>query len=91
MFSLDILLKMIPMPVSVQRKDEESAQSLYQTIIQAMQGGTPQLLELTCDKQPEKKIAVFSDQISAVILSQKSGAAATGRAPGFLAVAETVS
>jgi hypothetical protein len=27
----------------------------------------------------------LSDQISAVIVSQKSGAASTGRAPGFVA------
>ncbi|MFM6632507.1 MAG: hypothetical protein ACKPI8_21470, partial [Microcystis panniformis] len=33
------------------------------------------LLELTCEKQTDKKVAVFSDQISAVIVSQKSGVA----------------
>jgi hypothetical protein len=88
MFTIDILLKMTPMPVSVQRKETEDAESLYKEITEAMQSQTPKLLELTCEKQPEKKIAVFSNQISAVIISQKSGAAAAGRPPGFLAVSE---
>jgi hypothetical protein len=43
---------------------------------------------LTCEKQPDKKVAVLSDQISAVIVSQKDSAAATGRVPGFLSLAE---
>jgi len=83
MFTIDLSLKYSPMPVSVQRKEAENAQALYEEIISAMQAGQPQLLQLTCDKQPEKKVALFSDQISAVILSQKDGAAAAGRAAGF--------
>lgn len=88
MFTIDIILQMSPIPVSVQRKDEESAQALYQSITQAMQSPSPKLIELTCDKQPDKKVAIFSNQISAVVVSQKTGAAATGRAPGFLAIGE---
>jgi hypothetical protein len=85
MFTIDLSLKYSPMPVSVQRKESEAAEALYQEIINAMQSGQPQLLQLTCDKQPEKKVALFSDQISAVIMSQKDGAAAAGRAAGFFA------
>ncbi|WP_013325443.1 hypothetical protein [Gloeothece verrucosa] len=88
MYTIDIILKMSPIPVSVQRKDEESAQALYQSITEAMQEANPKLLELTCDKQPDKKVAIFSNQISAVVVSQKTGAAAAGRAPGFLAIGE---
>ena len=54
-----------------------------------MASSKPELLELTCDKQPEKKIAVLSDQISAVIISQASGTTASGRPPGFFAPVET--
>jgi hypothetical protein len=71
----------------VQRKEEEGAEALYQTILNAMRSLNPELLELTCEKQTDKKVAIFSDQISAVIVSQKSGAASTGRAPGFVALA----
>ena len=88
MFSIDVSLKYTPMPVSVQRKEAEAAETLYQEIIAAMKQDSPQLLELTCEKQSEKKVAFFSDQISAVIVSQKDGAAAAGRVPGFFAAAQ---
>lgn len=87
MYSIDITLKLSPIPISVQRKEEAAADALYQTIIDAMRSPNPELLELTCEKQTDKKVAVLSDQISAVIVSQKSGAAAIGRAPGFVALA----
>ncbi|NCR41758.1 MAG: hypothetical protein GPJ21_19110 [Microcystis aeruginosa W13-11] len=87
MYSIDITLKLSPIPISVQRKEEAAADALYQTIINAMRSPNPELLELTCEKQTDKKVAVLSDQISAVIVSQKSGAASTGRVPGFVALA----
>lgn len=88
MFTIDLTLKTTPVPLSVQRKSAEEAQATYQEITKAMRAATPQLLELTCDHQPDKKIGVLSDQICAVMISQKSGAAATGRVPGFFAVTE---
>jgi len=87
MYSIDITLKLSPIPISVQRKEEAAADALYQTILNAMRSPNSELLELTCEKQTDKKVAVLSDQISAVIVSQKSGAASTGRAPGFVALA----
>ncbi|MCZ8104732.1 MAG: hypothetical protein ACK47N_17900 [Microcystis sp.] len=87
MYSIDITLKLSPIPISVQRKEEAAADALYQTIINAMRSPNPELLELTCEKQTDKKVAVLSDQISAVIVSQKSGAASTGKAAGFVALA----
>jgi hypothetical protein len=89
MISIDITLKFSPIPVSVQRKEESEAQSLYQTIVAAMKSPTPQLIELTCEKQTEKKVALMSDRIAAVILSQKDGSASAGRAPGFFSLAES--
>ena len=82
MFSIDLTLKYSPIPITVQRKESEVAQKVYQTVMEAIQSSTPQLLELTCEKDPEKKVAVLSDQISAVILSQKDGSPA-GRPAGF--------
>ncbi|WGT68181.1 hypothetical protein [cyanobacterium endosymbiont of Epithemia clementina EcSB] len=83
MISIDLTLKYTSIPISVQRKEAENADSLYEKIISAMRSTTPELIELTCEKQTEKKVAVMSDQISAVILSHKDGAASTGRVPGF--------
>lgn len=88
MFTIDLTLKNTPLPLSVQRKSAEAAEATYQEITKAMRSGTSQFLELTCEQQTEKKIGVFSDQISAIVISQKSGAAGAGRVPGFFALTE---
>ncbi|AFY39339.1 UPF0367 protein [[Leptolyngbya] sp. PCC 7376] len=85
MYSLDLTLKYSPMPVSVQRKEEEAAKALYQSVLDTMKAGTATVIELTCEKDEDKKVAFLSDQISAVILNKRSGAAASGRTPGFFA------
>ncbi|QUS59998.1 hypothetical protein [Synechocystis sp. PCC 7338] len=90
MISVDLTLKYSPMPVSVQRKEKDAAETLYQNIITAMQDDRPQLLELTCEKQTEKKVAIMSDQISAVIVSEKDGSASAGKVPGFAALGQIV-
>ncbi len=89
MISIDVTLKYSPIPVSVQRKEAKDAESLYEKIITAMRSPTPQLIELTCEKQTDKKVAFLSDQISAVIVSEKDGSAATGRVPGFFSLMES--
>ncbi len=86
MYSIDITLKLSPIPISVQRKEEEKAEELYQHLINAIKSPVPQLIELTCEKQTDKKVALLSDQISAVIVSQKTGAASAGRVPGFVSL-----
>ncbi|MBD1835071.1 hypothetical protein H6F74_08390 [Trichocoleus sp. FACHB-90] len=87
MFTIDLILKNTPMPLSVQRKSDEDAQALYQEIMTAMRGNAT-VLELTCDRQTEKKVALLSSEIVAVQISQKSSTAATGRPPGFYALAD---
>jgi hypothetical protein len=87
MFTIDIILKYTPSSLSVQRKSVEDADAVYQQVLTALGNGS-QVLQLTCEKQPEKKIAVLSSEILAVQVSQKSGTAAAGRAPGFVSFAE---
>ena len=86
MFSIDITLQSVPFPISVQREDEASAQATYQEIKAAMGGTEPQLIELACDKDTDKKVAFLSDRIGAVTVSKKSGTAAGGRSTGFFAI-----
>lgn len=86
MFTVDIIVKYTPVPLSVQKKSAEDAEAVYNHILEVLRGGTPQLLELTCDKMTEKKLAILSSEISAVQISQKSGANATGRPPGFVSL-----
>jgi hypothetical protein len=87
MYVIEILLKNTAMPMSVQRKTVEEATTVYQQVLEAMKAGNPSLLELTCERQPEKKIAVAIDSIVAAQMYEKSGAAASGKTPGFVAFA----
>ena len=89
MFTIDIVLQDIPLPVSIQRKESEAAESLYQEILQAMRSGSSDIIELTCDKDEDKKVAVKSNLICAVSVNKKSGGMAEGRVPGFFAANAT--
>ena len=85
MFTIDIVLQDIPLPISVHRKESEAAGSLYQEILEVMRSGSSDLVELTCDKDEEKKVAVKGNMICAVNINKKSGGMAEGRVPGFFA------
>ena len=85
MFTIDIVLQDIPLPISVQRKESDAADSLYQQIVEAMRSGSADLIELTCDKDEDKKVAVKGNLICAISLNKKSGGMAEGRVPGFFA------
>ena len=85
MFTIDIVLQDIPLPISVQRKESEAANNLYQEILNAMRSGSSDLIELTCDKDEDKKVAVKGNLICAVSINKKSGGMAEGRVPGFFA------
>jgi hypothetical protein len=89
MFIIDLVLKNAPLPLSVQRKSEADAEAIYRQVLQAMETGKPDLLELTCEFQVGKRLSVRSLEIVAVQISEKSATtAASGRPPGFLAIAE---
>ncbi|MEO0013382.1 MAG: hypothetical protein RLZZ535_1771 [Cyanobacteriota bacterium] len=85
MFTIDIVLQEIPLPISVQRKEAEAAESLYQELMAAMRSGKADLIELTCDKDEDKKVAVKGNLICAISINKKSGGMAEGRIPGFFA------
>ena len=85
MFTIDIVLQDIPLPIQVQRKEAEAADRLYQQIRSAMESGSNELIELTCDKDEDKKVAVKSNLICAISVNKKSGGMAEGRVPGFFA------
>ncbi|CAN1209650.1 hypothetical protein TUMEXPCC7403_05460 [Tumidithrix helvetica PCC 7403] len=77
MFTVELTLKGSPIALSVQRKDKETAEALYKSIAEAISGkGASPILELTCDKQETKKLAVIVTEISAIQISEKAGATA---------------
>lgn len=89
MFIIDIALKNTPSMLSVQRKSVDDAKAVYQQVLEAIRSGHPVVLELTCEQQPEKTIAILVTEISAVQMSEKStSGTASGRPPGFFAIAE---
>jgi hypothetical protein len=85
MFTIDLLVRYIPLPISVEKKEEAEAKALYKSILETIKSDNVQVIELTCDKQPDKKIAVLSNQVTGVIISQRDGTATGAKAPGFFA------
>jgi hypothetical protein len=88
MYIIDVTLKNTPLSLSVQRKTEEDAKALYKQILDAIQSGSPTVVELTCEQQVGKTVGILVNEISAVQLTEKSSTAtASGRPPGFFSVA----
>lgn len=89
MFVIDVTLKNSPITLSVQRKTEEDAKAVHQQVLDAIGSGNPAILELTCEQMVGKKIGVRVSEIAAVQMAEKSSTAtASGRPPGFFAIAE---
>lgn len=88
MYIIELTLKNTPIPLSVQRKESEDAEAVYKQIVEAMRSGSSELLELACDRQPEKKLAVIISELCAAQVYEKTSTAASGRAPGFFSVAQ---
>jgi len=83
MYTVELTLKNNPIALSVQRKEQEQAEALYREIATAIADGNPKLFELTCEKQEGKKVSVLVSELSAVQVSEKSGASANMGA-GFI-------
>jgi hypothetical protein len=84
MYIIDIALKNAPTMMSVQRKSAEDAQAVYRQIVDAMNSGNPVFVELTCELQPGKQVAILVNEIAAVQVAEKSGiGTSSGRPPGF--------
>jgi hypothetical protein len=86
MYTIDLTVKNSPLPLSVQRKSEEEAREVYDRVLNAIRSGSSELLELTCDKIPGKRVAVLASEIAAVQMAEKTGTSTTGKAPGFAAL-----
>lgn len=84
MHSINIIVRNTALPISIERKELDDAEKVYQEILSAMKAENPQVLELTCEKQEGKKVAIDSSAIVAAVMSQNSGAN-PNRAAGFFA------
>ncbi|MGB3136794.1 MAG: hypothetical protein WBB18_08310 [Nodosilinea sp.] len=87
MFTIELMLKHTPMPLSVQKKEKSEAEGLFNLLTEGLRSGSGELVEVTCDQQPYKRISVIGTEIAAVQIFEKSGTAtASGRPPGFFAL-----
>ena len=82
-YVIELALRMNPVPVSVQRKEQADADALYQQIRQALENGQPRLLELTCEKVEGKKVTLLVSEVLAVQLYEKASASGGSKRPGF--------
>ena len=83
MYNIELIIKLSPLPLTVQRKKDEDAKKLYSEIIDVMQKGNQKLLELTCEKVEDKKISVLVSEIIAVQIYEKTSSSGSSKRPGF--------
>jgi hypothetical protein len=83
MYVIELSLRLSPMPIAVQRKELEGAQALYGEVRRALEQGEPRVLELTCEKDEDKRVSLLSSEIVAVQTYEKTSTGAGGRRPGF--------
>ena len=83
MYSIELTIKLSPLPLIVQRKDHGDAQRLYSEVIDSIQKGNQRLLELTCEKVEDKKITVVVSEIVAVQIYEKASSSGSSKRPGF--------
>lgn len=87
MFTIELALKQTAVPLSVQKKSQEDAESAYQSIVETLKGGNTVLIQLDCDQQPHKHVSALASEVAAVQMYEKtSTATASGRPPGFFAL-----
>ena len=83
MYSIEIAIKLSPLPLMVQRKEHRDAKRLYSEIIDTIQKGNQRLLELTCEKIENKQITVLVSEIIAVQIYEKTSSSGGSKRPGF--------
>ena len=85
MYSLELSLRYSPFPLSIQKKEFEDVQQIYDEIKNAMNENveSSNLIELRCDKVQDKLIAVRAQEIISVQIYEKSSVAGGAKRPGF--------
>ena len=83
MYSIELTIKLSPLPLIVQRKEHGDAQRVYSEVKESMQKGNQRLLELICEKVEDKKITVLVSEITAVQIYEKTSSSVGSKRPGF--------
>ena len=83
MYVIELALRMSPMPVSVQCKEQNTAEEVYQQVRMSLEQGQPRLIELTCEKVEGKRLSVLTSDLLAVQIYEKTAASGGSKRPGF--------
>ena len=85
MYSLELSMRYSPFPLSIQKKEFEDVQQIYDEIKNAMNENveSSKLIELRCDKVQDKLIAVRAKEVISVQIYEKSSVAGGAKRPGF--------
>ena len=83
MYSIELTIKLSPLPLIVQRKGHGDAKRLYSELIDTIQKGNQRLIELTCEKVEGKKMTVLVSEIIAVQIYEKTSSSGGSKRPGF--------
>ena len=85
MYSLELSMRYSPFPLSIQKKEFEDVQKIYNEIKNAMNENveSSNLIELRCDKVQDKLIAVRAKEVISVQIYEKSSVAGGAKRPGF--------
>jgi len=82
-YSIELAIKLSPIPLIVQRKEHGDAKRLYSEVIDTIQKGNQRLIELNCEKVEDKKITVLVSEIIAVQIYEKTSSSGSSKRPGF--------
>jgi len=82
-YSIELTIKLSPLPLIVQRKEHDTAQRLYNEVKDTIQNGNQKVIELTCEKVEDKKITVLTSEIIAVQIYEKASSSGSSKRPGF--------
>ena len=83
MYSIELTIKLSPLPLIVQRKEHADAQRLYAEVVDSIKKGNQRILELSCEKVQDKKITVLISEIIAVQIYEKTSSSGSSKRPGF--------
>ena len=85
MYSLELILKYSPFPISIQKKNYDDAKRIYEEIKNHMKDNTnnSNLIELNCEKVQDKLITVRVQEIISLQMYEKSSVAGGSKRPGF--------
>ena len=83
MYTIELTLRYSPFPISIQKKEYESALNVFNHIKNCIQEQNNNLIDLKCEKIKDKSISVLAKEIIAIQIYEKSAIAGGSKRPGF--------